>query len=68
MKKPPGQSARGLYGARGIRTPKSFRTLAFEASAIAILPALQTTMPEPFRGPGWNMVRCPHRDNASRVE
>jgi len=25
-------------------------------------------MPEPFRGPGWNMVRCPHRDNASRVE
>jgi hypothetical protein len=33
-KSPPGQEPGGRYGARGIRTPKPFRALAFEASAI----------------------------------
>ena len=35
----------GQNGAGGIRTPKSSRTHAFEACAIAILPPLQTTKP-----------------------
>ena len=52
-KSPQSHAACGLYsGARGIRTPKSFRTLAFEASALAILPALHRTMPEPVSGQG----------------
>ena len=69
MKKPPRpRGLRGCSGARGTRTPKPFRALAFEASALPFCQRSEEPNSKPHDFGYKSVCGCPDRRNGHRVE